>query len=247
MEAGAQSASPSATPPESAAVEALDGSLQSEAVEAVDPLPEQWYGHPPCILASRVRCLVHIPTPQSAGDGSLVVQPGVQIRAGGPEAASSASSGAPLRPRTPQRPAVFRLSSLREVFGGPTPDVAPAPHLVPQDGDGWSGDELTGEAFAESSPAEPMFARALTQAYFGSDRRAGRWDRFMNLFRQPLRCDAGVGRERLIYAPFEIDVSQPLASNIRLRFDAAYNQIFPDRAEFFYGKGKINTLSWSDA
>lgn len=48
--------------------------------------------------------------------------------------------------------------------------------------------------------------------------------------------DIGVGRERLPYALFEIDSTQPL-NNYRLRFDSAYDWESPDRAEYFWAKG----------
>lgn len=47
--------------------------------------------------------------------------------------------------------------------------------------------------------------------------------------------DVGIGRERLPFALFEMDSTQPL-NNIRFRFDAAYNLEFPDRAEFYWAK-----------
>lgn len=47
--------------------------------------------------------------------------------------------------------------------------------------------------------------------------------------------DVGVGRERLPFALFEMDSTQPL-NNFRIRFDAAYNMQTPDRAEFFWSK-----------
>jgi hypothetical protein len=53
--------------------------------------------------------------------------------------------------------------------------------------------------------------------------------------------EPGLGRERVMYAPFEIDISQPFG-NFLLRFDAAYNLTKPDRAEFFWaqpGRGPI--------
>jgi len=47
--------------------------------------------------------------------------------------------------------------------------------------------------------------------------------------------DVGVGRERLPFALFEMDSTQPL-NNFRIRFDAAYNMQTPDRAEYFWSK-----------
>jgi hypothetical protein len=53
--------------------------------------------------------------------------------------------------------------------------------------------------------------------------------------------EAGLGRERVATAPFEIDVSQPLG-NFRFRTDAVYNLTKPDRSEYFWampGRGPV--------
>lgn len=48
-------------------------------------------------------------------------------------------------------------------------------------------------------------------------------------------ADLGIGAERVEFALFEIDSTQPM-SNFRFRFDAAYNMQNPDRAEFYWAK-----------
>ncbi|MCO8120411.1 hypothetical protein NHH03_01585 [Stieleria sp. TO1_6] len=59
------------------------------------------------------------------------------------------------------------------------------------------------------------------------------------------RRDAGIGVERLPFALFEVDTSQP-SNNFRVRFDAAYDWEFPDRAEVLWskigGKGPAETI-----
>jgi hypothetical protein len=47
--------------------------------------------------------------------------------------------------------------------------------------------------------------------------------------------EPGIGSERVGFAIFELDPTQPL-NNFRLRFDAAYNLERPDRAEFYWAK-----------
>ncbi len=47
--------------------------------------------------------------------------------------------------------------------------------------------------------------------------------------------DAGLGQERVMLAPFEIDVTQPF-NNLRTRIDCAYNLERPDRAEYFWAR-----------
>ncbi|HTN75243.1 MAG TPA: hypothetical protein VL096_08350 [Pirellulaceae bacterium] len=49
----------------------------------------------------------------------------------------------------------------------------------------------------------------------------------------PRSMDAGIGHERLIYAPMEIEVSQP-QNQYRFRFDSVQNFHSPDRAEFLF-------------
>lgn len=48
-------------------------------------------------------------------------------------------------------------------------------------------------------------------------------------------AENGFGRERVMLAPFEIDVTQPF-NRLRLRADAAYGITAPDRSEFFWAK-----------
>lgn len=87
-----------------------------------------------------------------------------------------------------------------------------------------------------------------------------RWQAFRSRKRRPLAkavhvlgdvldrpngYDLGVGAERLPFALFEMDASQPTNIN-RLRFEAGYDWQNPDRAEFFWsklgGKGPAETI-----
>jgi len=63
-----------------------------------------------------------------------------------------------------------------------------------------------------------------------SPRRHGRKGSALDPADQP-----GIGSERVQFAVFELDPTQPL-NNFRLRFDAAYDLERPDRAEFFWAK-----------
>ena len=47
--------------------------------------------------------------------------------------------------------------------------------------------------------------------------------------------EPGLGRERVMFAPFEIDITQTFG-NFLLRSDAAYNLTKPDRAEYFWAR-----------
>ncbi len=70
------------------------------------------------------------------------------------------------------------------------------------------------------------------------------WDDLCNitghLFRHPPICadgEAGIGHERVMLAPLEIECTQPM-SDLRLRFDAGYNVNRPDRDEYFWAKSR---------
>jgi len=88
---------------------------------------------------------------------------------------------------------------------------------------------------AERYPAsaEPVFGHVL--ADLGSSARQG-CGLLPAIFNPANRSgDIGIGRDRLIFAPFEMDSSQP--SNNRLfRFDLANGFPLPDRAEYFWAK-----------
>jgi hypothetical protein len=47
--------------------------------------------------------------------------------------------------------------------------------------------------------------------------------------------EIGIGHERVMFALFEMDVSQPL-NHFRFRLDSAYDVEFPDRAEYMWSK-----------
>ena len=47
--------------------------------------------------------------------------------------------------------------------------------------------------------------------------------------------DEGIGPERLAFAPFVVDISQPF-NHFRIRFDNAYDHEFPDRSEYLWAK-----------
>jgi len=67
-----------------------------------------------------------------------------------------------------------------------------------------------------------------------------------DLFQVPLRVrllswwnqavgKEGLGHERVMLAPFEIEVTQPF-NNYRFRYDAYYKQANPDKSEFFWAR-----------
>jgi hypothetical protein len=74
----------------------------------------------------------------------------------------------------------------------------------------------------------PVFSELVHQSVAPPPRGLRNWLIARNI-------EGGVGRERLAYAPFEIDSSAPLG-NIRFRMNAYNNTPFPDRAEYIWAK-----------
>ncbi|MCR9202235.1 MAG: hypothetical protein NXI04_26635, partial [Planctomycetaceae bacterium] len=61
------------------------------------------------------------------------------------------------------------------------------------------------------------------------------WFKVFRSFCSDPACDEGIGRERIMFAPFDIEV--PLPTNyVAFRYDAADGLRFPDRAEFFWAR-----------
>lgn len=93
------------------------------------------------------------------------------------------------------------------------------------------------------SPVSPNLDPVWVPSGFGDRFAAFRENRrkpLANLYRRAALAmkrqqgrDAGVGIERLPFALFEVDGSQP-SNNFRLRFEAASDWEFPDRVEYFW-------------
>jgi hypothetical protein len=65
--------------------------------------------------------------------------------------------------------------------------------------------------------------------------RCGPLGRAIDCLHGPPCYDGSLGAERVMHAPFFIDTTQPL-KNCRVRFDFAWDEEFPDRAEYFWKK-----------
>jgi hypothetical protein len=117
--------------------------------------------------------------------------------------------------------------------GAGPPALAP----IPQSGPHWAGELPPGTDPAQILPegmqvADPQFDQDLYTLPWRKKilRRAAKG--LSDLYYQPYN-NIGVGRERVMLAPFEIENAQPF-TNIRLRYESYYNQQSPDRAEFFW-------------
>ena len=83
--------------------------------------------------------------------------------------------------------------------------------------------------------SDPVQDPCLTQ--IGSaDGPIGRaWNGIVDCLQGPPCCNEGLGAERVMFAPFFIDTTQPL-QNCRVRFDFAQDEKFPDRLEYFWAR-----------
>ncbi|MFO0902435.1 MAG: hypothetical protein U0939_05505 [Pirellulales bacterium] len=116
------------------------------------------------------------------------------------------------------------------------PEGLPAPRLAPgygPDGGLQSGPEVLPlpEGYVPGSPVSPIFEETVDEWPAGG----GRY--WWGLVRaRPCNMTSGLGRERLPFAPFEIEGSQPF-SNFRIRTAHMFNRPFPDRAGYYWAKG----------
>lgn len=113
------------------------------------------------------------------------------------------------------------------------PEGLPAARLPP----GVNPEELPAPNGADSNaPVTPIFEDILEPSGGGG---GGRY--WWGLVRaRPCNMTSGIGRERLAFAPFEIEGSQPF-SNFRIRNATSFNRPFPDRAGYFWAKGVTGT------
>jgi hypothetical protein len=98
-----------------------------------------------------------------------------------------------------------------------------------------------GGAHCRPRAAEPLFGRVLQSVRGRACDPCGPFEPVCRVL-SPANCsgDIGVGRSRLPYAPFEVDVSQP-QNNYRLRLDFADNLAYPDRSEYFWAAPRTAT------
>jgi hypothetical protein len=105
---------------------------------------------------------------------------------------------------------------------GPPPAGVAEPMFAPSLDSIWPGEVVDGVILCEDCQGSP---RELASPWrrlfdFGVDARCG---------------EPGIGEERVPFAQFEVDHSQPISNN-RLRVDLAYGLPLPDRSEFFWSR-----------
>lgn len=157
--------------------------------------------------------IVGLPVPQLDSNGKLVLQPNVQ--------GANTDKGDRIG-KTAGWGDISQVSGQAEELPLPQPNASLPPGAEPV---------FTPPPLFEESPTEESW---LPNFYDDPMERAGFLRR---LIRGPGSSmgEPGIGRERLVHAPFEIDTTAPL-NNYRFRFDSAHNLGLPDRAELFWGK-----------
>ena len=177
--------------------------------------PEAMFGQGPVALppaptaAGRAPVVVGLPVPQLNAAGELIVQPNVASNVG---AASPFTADGSVQPAAAQE----YVESL------PPPGSAEPQNPAPSFPDRLLGTDPSDLIWYGDEPYIP-------------------WDEFhdwTHRWRKHVVTPTGhpgLGRERVMFAPFEIDITQPFG-NFLFRFDAAYNLTKPDRAEFFWSQ-----------
>jgi hypothetical protein len=185
---------------------------------------------------------VALPVPQLAPTGELIVQPNV-----GGAVGYSLTDGGPAPGAWPPGSAGVTPAMMQAA------DTLPPP-LAPE-GLQWPG---------EAPPAGPLGPGGLpmpgvlpegivagepADLFWGAPEPLVPWDSMGFLGRRPISPNGqpGLGRERVMFAPFLIDITQPFG-NFTLRNDVVWHLTKPDRAEYFWampGRGPATEKSVS--
>jgi len=172
------------------------------------------------LVAARVaaaQVVVNLPNPQVDASGRLVVQPNV--------------SGTTYVPPPVQPPAVAAIGAVAPVSATIQDESLPPP--PPADG-GWPGGPLDAKPMLPLLRGEPSDIWLSGEPLVPWDQIEHGWDTWTEHVRSPTG-EAGLGRERVAYAPFEIDITQPFG-NFLWRTQAVYDLTKPDRAEAFWAR-----------
>ena len=208
--------------------------------EAREPISSQaWPAGDPLGPGVRVR----LPVPHQLPDGTLVVEPNVELVDTPSWRDRTGEADAHWQDPAGQLPAGGALPPWTDLGtdgwnGEPLPTPYPAINADSANtlAEPWIGD---GCQACQPVVAEPMFAQSVGRL------RARFCDPCspLALLLSPANCsgDLGIGRERLDFAPFEVEPSQPLNS-FRFRTDVVHGFPTPNRAEYFWAsptKGAI--------
>ena len=179
------------------------------------------------------RLLIRLPGTETGARGNIAVRPQVQVvpttgqNLGGQNFGTGLADPSELLPSGAFSPGPIQYSTR-----GVTPEVLPPPQGSPQGLPlGVTPELLPGESIL-GGPGAPIFGELLDDSLPSHPQPHGFLSRLLSPHRSPYD-DRGLGHERVMMAPFELDITQP-ENNIRLRLDNAYGFEFPDRAEYFW-------------
>jgi len=150
---------------------------------------------------------------------------------------------APLTRATPVNQPLPPPPDARTLPSPPAPDSRlplPQPFAAPSQAAPPSGAPALGPPVEEVLPrAEPMFAQAVGADCL-PDGDGHHHHHHKGTFYglggvEEGDGDPGIGHERVEFAPYFLDVSQP-SSNMRFRFQSFYNEKNPDRVEYFWAQ-----------
>lgn len=157
------------------------------------------------------KIVVGLPRPQPLASGELRVAPNVRI------AAAPATTGDTIGPLL--GPGEQLVGPLPSELLPPPQDPGAIPWNAPPAGEHFGpGAEPLFEQLVEEAAPPPFYKPVL-----------GPLERLFG----PRTEDAGIGTERLAYAPMVIEITQP-QNQYRLRVDAVHNFASPDRAEILF-------------
>lgn len=129
----------------------------------------------------------------------------------------------------------YRRTAYQSVLANQPEEVVP-PGLAPESR-GLPGQEALPPPGGEfRGTVEPLFDEIVEGGYVmpATVPRPGFFRRLGSALRRS-RERAGIGRERVALAPFEIEASQP-SNNLLMRFESVYGLQYPDRSEYFWAR-----------
>jgi hypothetical protein len=161
------------------------------------------------------------------------------------EATATYKDAAPVPLPTPEtekivfRPAVIDVSRNGQAVLRPNVLVSqPTPPQIPE---GANIEELPGEpeAIVPEEWSASIIDGSYTDYMATAEPRLGPlqalYGRACARLQGPCGCEKALGTERVMHAISFVDTTQPM-NNFRMRFDAAYDWVSPDRAEYFWAQ-----------
>lgn len=195
-----------------------------------------WNGGPDCRgQDNNPRIIVRPPLMQSDPVGRLIVEPNVEVGTQYPQM---------------HVPPHFSPQDNPESLGGPMPKGSQplllAPVSQPPVPDGYEQPPV--EQIIPGT-TEPLFEQIITESPEGEYYQEECDDcsdchplwRLITFRLYKTSLDPGIGRERVMFAPMELDTTEPLTS-ISIRYNSYWGMKTPDRGEYFWANPNASKL-----